>query len=154
MNIVFPQHTHLKTAAFVTANPGSHIGQNPAFRTITYDAAAGITDQTTYALANLPDATLAPGGIPPEWRAEYTFTTQWNLPRIDLPSMNRLYSLITEVPQAAERWHVIFPVSSPVYWAPFSTGSEKLAQATRAFRCASGNLAPADYEHCYCSDRD
>ncbi|MBV9688010.1 MAG: metallophosphoesterase [Alphaproteobacteria bacterium] len=140
--------------ALMTPAVSPIFGQNPAFRTVSYDAAAGITDQTTYALANLADATVAPGGIPPEWRAEYTFTTQWSLPRIDLPSIDRLYSLITEVPEAAQRWHVIFPVSSPVYWAPFSTGSEKLAQAVRAFRCASGNIDPNDYEHCNCSNHD
>jgi hypothetical protein len=89
--------------------------------------------------------------VPPEWRAEYSFTRQWSLPRVDLPSLDRLYSLITDAPAERERWHMVFPVSSPAYWTPFSGGREQLAQAVRAFRCASGNTAPSDYGQCYCS---
>jgi hypothetical protein len=76
------------------------------------------------------------------------------LPRIDLPSLQRLYSLITDDPAAGERWHVIFPVSTPVYWAPFSGGTQQLAQAVRAFRCAAGNIRPSDYGQCYRSGRN
>ena len=137
--------------ALITPAVSPIFGQNPAFRTVTYDAAGGILDQTTYDLTNLPQATAAAGGVSPEWREEYTFTRQWSLPRVDLPSLDRLYSLITDAPAASERWHMIFPVSSPVYWAPFSGGSEQLAQAVRAFRCASGNVVPSDYGQCYCS---
>ena len=106
--------------ALITPAVSPIFGQNPAFRTVAYDAAGGILDHTTYELANLPQATTAAGGVPPEWRAEYTFTRQWSLPRVDLPSLDHLYSLITDVPVERERWHMIFPVSSPVYWAPFS----------------------------------
>ena len=137
--------------ALITPAVSPIFGQNPAFRTVVYDSEGGILDQTTYGLTNLPQATAAAGGVPPEWRAEYTFTRQWNLPRLDLPSLDHLYSLITDAPAEREQWHMIFPVSSPVYWAPFSGGSEQLAQAVRAFRCASGNVAPSDYGQCYCS---
>ena len=137
--------------ALITPAVSPIFGQNPAFRTVVYDSEGGILDQTTYGLTNLPQATAAAGGVPPEWRAEYTFTRQWNLPRLDLPSLDHLYSLITDAPAEREQWQMIFPVSSPVYWAPFSGGSEQLAQAARAFRCASGNVAPSDYGQCYCS---
>jgi sphingomyelin phosphodiesterase acid-like 3 len=136
--------------ALITPAVSPIFGQNPAFRTVTYDAAGGILDQTTYDLTNLPQATTGAGGAPPEWRAEYSFTRQWSLPRVDLASLDRLYSLITDAPAEREQWHMIFPVSSPVYWAPFSSGSEQLAQAVRAFRCASGNVAPSNYQQCYC----
>jgi hypothetical protein len=125
-------------------------GQNPAFRTVVYDPAGAILDQTTYDLTNLPSATAA-GATSPEWRAEYTFTQQWQLPRVDLPSLDRLYSLTQKVPEERLRWHTLFPVSSPVYWAPFSGGTEQLAQAIRAFDCATGNIPPSDYRQCYCS---
>jgi hypothetical protein len=136
--------------ALITPAVSPIFGQNPAFRTVVYDTQGGILDQTTYDLTNLPQATAA-GGLSPEWRAEYTFTRQWSLPRVDLPSLDRLYSLITDAPAQREQWHRIFPGSSPVYWAPFSGESEQLAQAVRAFRCASGNLAPSDYGQCYCN---
>jgi hypothetical protein len=137
--------------ALITPAVSPIFGQNPAFRVVNYDAAGGILDQTTYDLTNLPQATFAAGGVSPEWRAEYTFTWQWSLPRVDLPSLDHLYSLITDAPAEREQWHMIFPVSSPVYWAPFSGGNEQLARAVRAFRCASGNVAPSDYGQCYCS---
>ena len=140
--------------ALITPAVSPIFGQNPAFRTVTYDAAGGILDQTTYDLTNLPQATTPAGGVPPEWRAEYTFTRQWSLPKVDLPSLDRLYSLITDAPVERESWHMIFPVSSPVYWARFSAGSEQLAQAVRAFRCASGNVAPSAYQQCYCSGQN
>jgi hypothetical protein len=115
-----------------------------------YDSAGTILDQTTYDLTNLPSATVT-GSAPPEWQAEYTFTQEWHLPRVDLPSLDRLYSLTREVPAERERWHTLFPVSSPVYWAPFSGGNEQLARAVRAFRCATGSVLPGDYRQCYCS---
>ena len=139
--------------ALITPAVSPIFGQNPAFRIIAYDGAGGILDQTTYGLTNFARATADPGAAA-EWRAEYTFTKEWNLPRVDLPSLDRLDTLIAEVPRETERWRMIFPVSSPVYWAPFSGGKEKLAQAVRAFGCASGNLVPTDYEHCYCSDHN
>ena len=140
--------------ALITPAVSPIFGQNPAFRTVNYDAAGGILDQTTYDLTNLAQATAAAGGVSPEWRAEYTFTRQWSLPRIDLPSLDHLYTLITDTLAERERWHMFFPVSSPVYWTPFSGGSEQLAQAARAFRCASGNVAPSDYGQCYCSGQN
>ena len=87
--------------ALITPAVSPIFGQNPAFRTVIYDAAGGILDQTTYGLTNLPQATAAAGGVPPEWRAEYTFTRQWSLPRVDLPSLDHLYSMITDVPVGA-----------------------------------------------------
>jgi sphingomyelin phosphodiesterase acid-like 3 len=140
--------------ALITPAVSPIFGQNPAFRTVTFDAAGGILDQTTYDLTNFPQATTAAGGAPPEWRTEYIFTRQWSLPRVDLPSLDQLYSMITDVPAERERWHMIFPVSSAVYWTSFSGGSEQLAQAVRAFRCASGNVVPSDYQQCYCSGKN
>jgi sphingomyelin phosphodiesterase acid-like 3 len=166
VTVSFAGHTHMDDFRLIADTEGRYgfalitpavspiFGQNPAFRTVTYDAAGGILDQTTYDLTNFPQATTAAGGTPPEWRAEYSFTRQWSLPRVDLPSLERLYSMIMDAPVERERWHMIFPVSSPGYWAPFSGGSGQLAQAIRAFRCASGNLTPSDYGQCYCSGQN
>ena len=131
--------------ALITPAVSPIFGQNPAFRTLTYDAAAGIIDETTFDLTNLPSA------APPQWRNEYTFTQYWNLPRIDVASLDQLYSAVTDDPAQRERWQTIFAASSPAYWAPFSADPQQLAQAVRAFRCASGNLVPSDYGQCYCS---
>ncbi|MBV8504321.1 MAG: metallophosphoesterase [Alphaproteobacteria bacterium] len=164
VTVSFAGHTHMDDFrlagdtrarygfALITPAVSPIFGQNPAFRTVNYDAAGGIVDQATYFLTNFVPATAE--GAAAEWRAEYTFTKEWNLPRVDLPSLERLYTLIAEVPAESERWHRIFPVSSRVYWTPFSTGKDKLAQAVRAFRCAAGNVSPSDYERCFCSGQD
>ena len=120
-------------------------GQNPAFRTVTSDAAGGILDQTTYELANLREAV---DGAPPTWRAEYTFTQAWQLPRIDLASLTQLYAKTADVPSDRDRWHTFLPVSSPVYW------STNLGEAARrgalAYRCADGHVLLPEYAQCYC----
>ena len=120
-------------------------GQNPAFRTVLSDASGGIVDQTTYELANLREAA---DGAPPAWRAEYTFTQAWQLPRIDLASLTQLYAMIANVPVDRDRWRQFLPVSSPIYW-PTNLG-EAASQAALAYRCADGHLLLPEYGHCYC----
>jgi hypothetical protein len=135
--------------ALITPAVSPIFGQNPAFRTLAYDTEGGILDHTTYDLINLPDLTLT-GNILPVWRAEYTFTQEWHLPRVDLPSLNRLFSLVQDVPAERERWRTILPVSSPVYWPQIARGGDSAARAGLAYRCASGNVLLPDYEACYC----
>jgi sphingomyelin phosphodiesterase acid-like 3 len=159
----FAGHTHMDDFRLIGDADGRYafalimpavspiFGQNPAFRTVVYDAAGGILDQTTYDLTNLLDAS-ASGGVPPRWEQEYTFTHQWNLPRVDLAGVERLYSLIRDVPVERERWHAIFSVSSPVYWPRVAGGDGGEVQAARAFSCASGNVLLPDYRQCYCGD--
>ena len=118
-------------------------GQNPAFRTVAYDRAGGILDETTYDLTNLPQAGA---NASPKWRAEYTFTQAWGLPRVDLPSLERLYAMITTQPQDRARWHTLFPVSSPVYWR---MSSDK-PTAIRSYDCATGHTSPAAFAQCWC----
>src|SRR5262249_40671220 len=114
-----------------------------------YDIAGGILDQTTYDLTNLLQAAAA-GGERPAWQLEYIFTQQWQLPRVDLASLKRLYSLSEHLPVQRERWHALFPVSSPVYWHLLSAMGEDEERGIRAFRCATGNALLPDYRKCYC----
>ena len=92
--------------ALITPAISPIFGQNPAFRTMAYDGAGAILDQTTYYLTNLPEATVAGEGVPPVWRTEYAFTQQWGLSRVDLASLDRLYSETGEVPAARDRWRM------------------------------------------------
>ncbi len=120
----FGGHTHMDDFRLI-GDPGGYyafalitpalspiFGQNPAFRTVSWDADGGVLDQTTYELANLFETGA---GVPARWRAEYTFTREWSLPRVDLPSLERLYSAIGDTPELRDRWHALYPVSSPVY---------------------------------------
>jgi hypothetical protein len=135
--------------ALITPAISPIFGQNPAFRTVDYDPQGGILDHTTYDLTNLSDAKLT-GDVPPAWQAEYSFTKEWHLPRADLPNLDRLFSLIQNDPGEGDHWHTVFPVSSAVFWPQISQDANDAARAVRAFRCASGNVLPSDYERCYC----
>jgi sphingomyelin phosphodiesterase acid-like 3 len=156
----FAGHTHMddfrligdanSRYAFTLITPAVSpiFGQNPAFRTLVYDAAGGILDQTTFDLTNLFEA-AATGSTAAEWQQEYTFTEEWHLPRIDLLSLERLYSLTEGVPEERERWHRLFPVSSPVYWHRVAGPGEHTAQLVRAYRCAAEHVLLQDYRQCY-----
>jgi hypothetical protein len=123
-------------------------GQNPAFRTVVSDGAGGLLDQTTYELANLQGA--EDGRAPPAWRAEYTFTQEWQLPRIDLASLTHLYAMVADLPEDRTRWRMFYPVSSPVYWS--ASWGEASSQAILAFHCATGHVLLQSFRQCYCGD--
>jgi sphingomyelin phosphodiesterase acid-like 3 len=129
--------------ALITPAVSPIFGQNPAFRTVTYDSAGGILDQATYDLINLSEADAH---TPPKWQLEYTFTREWRLPRVDLSSLERLHAMITTVPEDRALWHTLFPVSSLVYWTQNHGGADE----TRAYDCAEGHVSIADYRQCWC----
>ncbi len=120
-------------------------GQNPAFRKVVFDDSGGLVDQTTYDLTNLAQIQV---NTPPKWRAEYTFTSEWRLPRLDLPSLERLYTKITQAPEDRARWHDLFAVSSAYYWPHSSSAPE----AIRAYDCATGHVPLDDFRQCDCGN--
>jgi hypothetical protein len=149
----FAGHLHMDdfrliptSAAFVLITPAVSpiFGQNPAFRTVSFDKAGGLLDETTYDLANL---TEADAGTPAAWQAEYTFSREWGLSRLDAASLARLARLIDERPAVRERWRQLYPVSSPIYWLLLGALGDHPA---RALRCAATHLSPQDFNRCYC----
>jgi len=155
----FAGHTHMDDFRLLGDDSGYYaftlitpalspiFGQNPAFRTVVYDPAGALLDQTTYNLANL-EAAAGGGAVPPVWQAEYTFTKVWQLPRVDLASLARLYQMTADVPEDRDRWHALYAVSSPGYWA---MNGAREAQAVRTYRCATSQVSPVDFAKCYCS---
>jgi sphingomyelin phosphodiesterase acid-like 3 len=129
--------------ALITPALSPIFGQNPAYRTVVFDQAGGLLDQTTYGVTNLGEADAA---IPPRWRIEYTFSQEWQLPRVDLASLEQLYTMITTVPADRTRWHTLFAVSSPVYWTQNRGGADQI----RADDCATGHVSTADFRQCWC----
>jgi sphingomyelin phosphodiesterase acid-like 3 len=129
--------------ALITPAVSPIFGQNPAFRTVTYDSVGGIIDQATYDLTNLSETGAR---TPPKWQLEYTFTREWRLPRVDLASLERLHATITTVPEDRALWRTLFPVSSLVYWPQNHGGADE----TRAYDCAEGHVFIADYRQCWC----
>jgi sphingomyelin phosphodiesterase acid-like 3 len=132
--------------------------QNPAFRAVSFDEAGGLLDETTYDLTNLTEATAKPG-TPAAWKAEYTFTREWHLPRLDAASLARLARRIAPaprgpragtqktVPAVRRRWEQLYGVSSPVTALALAGFAGSLS---RAVRCAPAHLRPRDFDRCYC----
>ncbi len=129
--------------ALITPALSPIFGQNPAFRTVDFDRAGVVLDETTFGVTNLGATGAA---MPPHWQVEYTFSPEWQLPRVDLPSLERLYAMITSAPSDRVRWHTLFPVSSPVYWTENSGGADEV----RANDCATGHIGAAEFRECWC----
>ncbi|HJU18951.1 MAG TPA: hypothetical protein VJ770_21050 [Stellaceae bacterium] len=158
--VAFAGHLHMddfrlienrgKPVGFILVTPAVSpiFGQNPAFRTVSFDEAGGLVDETTYELANL---TAAGAGAPTAWKAEYIFTREWRLPRLDAASLARLAQRLDEKPSARERWQQLYAVSSPVYWRLLALLG---ASPARAFRCAATNLSPPEFDRCTCGGSD
>jgi sphingomyelin phosphodiesterase acid-like 3 len=136
---------HFFSFVLITPALSPIFGQNPAFRSVVFDNAGSLLDQTTYVLTNLSEVDA---NTPAKWQPEYTFTHEWRLSRIDLPNLERLYAMITQAPEGRTRWHTLFVVSSPFYW-PHSSSA---ADVIRAYDCATGHVSVADYRQCWCED--
>lgn len=140
-------HLHIDTyrldnrTAFALTVPAISpiFGQNPAFKTLSYDTAGRLDDATSYELPSLS------GGA--AWVAEYRFTSEWRLPRLDLASLGRLYQRIGAEPQARARWLSLYALSNGSFWPSEAAEKEKRA---RAAYCAAGHLSAAGFAACYC----
>jgi sphingomyelin phosphodiesterase acid-like 3 len=114
-------------------------GQNPSFRVVSFQAGGHLTDQTTWYLTNLPSASGRGSGI---WKPEYTFSEQWQSPRLDAAALDAVYNHIRSDPEASQRWMTLLDVSSTYRPLP--------ATAPRAMECAIANLDATAYRACYC----
>lgn len=123
-------------------------GQNPAFRVVSFDEAGGLLDQTLYDLTNLTNAGASTSrGTPAAWKAEYTFTREWRLPRLDAASLARLAQMIVQKPAVRRQWLRFYGVSSPIIALALAVHGGRPA---RAVLCAPAHLTPQDYDRCYC----
>lgn len=122
--------------------------QNPAFQVFAYDASGSILDSTTHYVANL---TAAASGATPEWQSEPRFTQAWQLPRLDLSTLETLYDRIGMDRDAGTRWLLRYAVSRAEFWPlPLDKGLVSDNVFT-AYRCAIGNMSVADFQTCYCA---
>src|SRR5271165_5182047 len=113
--------------------------QNPGFRIVTFDRDGSLTDQTTYYLTNLKQASSKVRG---RWKKEYQFTLEWKMTRLDLASLGTIYSDIQTNRTARDRWLKLYNVSSSAAIVPPDT--------VRGLYCAIGALDVAAYQSCYC----
>ncbi len=149
----FAGHTHMdgfrllseggQPFGFVMMNPALSpiFGQNPAFRRVTVNGDATITDQTVSYLANLPDAV---GGAVPQWQQEADFATAWHLKRFDLANLEQLYRRLGHSAADRSRYFDQYAVQGPA--------RNDIATANAAvYRCTAGGDLLAEVAHCICA---
>ena len=147
----FAGHTHMDDLRLISAHGADEafvlitpavspiFKQNPAFRIVDFSSDGSVVGQSTYYLTNLKDATSTRPG---EWKKEYQFSREWNVKRLDLQSLGRIYSEIQDNQTAREQWKKLYTVSSSA--EPLSPN------VVRGLYCAMGALDPASYASCYC----
>jgi sphingomyelin phosphodiesterase acid-like 3 len=147
----FAGHTHMddfrlvNTAginqAFVLIDPAISpiFSQNPAFRIVIFRNDGSLANQSTYYLTNLRQASRKTRG---RWKKEYTFTSEWRQPWLEVDTLGVIYGQIQAKKEARDRWLKLYEVSSPVAKVP--------ADAVRGLYCAIGALGLLEYERCYC----
>ena len=156
----FAGHTH-RDEFRLTGEAGGHdgfvliapalspiYGQNPAFQVFAYDASGGILDTATHYVANLTEAAR---GAAPEWRTEPRFTEAWQLPRLDLGTLETLYDRIGTDRDAGTRWLLRYAVSRTEFWPLPQDQGLVPDKVFTAYRCAIGNMSVADFQSCYCA---
>jgi sphingomyelin phosphodiesterase acid-like 3 len=114
------------------------VGQNPAFRVATYRNDGVISDEATYYLANLTEATQ---GAAADWKLEYEFAKTWGARQVDFASFRKLAREIESKPDVRERWTELYSVS----------GKEETALTKKTFAplfCATVNETDADFQIC------
>ncbi len=130
----------MKTSPFVIIGPAVSpiTGQNPTFRTVSFDSHGTLKDQTTYVLRNLKESVQ---GKQPLWNIEYDFDKEWHLKGLNAASYSFLFArLLNSADDAASRW-------MPLYSTSHVPDSLTL-DGFRAFYCASSYIAAADYQTC------
>ena len=147
----FSGHTHTDDFRLVSADgvnqafvlvdpPVSPIyRQNPSFRVVSFAGDGSLADQTTYYLTNLK---TAGGAVRGKWKREYRFSKEWNVRRLDLESLGKIYGEIQGQPTARDQWLQLYNVSSSDVVVPPDT--------VRGLYCAIGALSVPAYASCYC----
>lgn len=156
----FGGHTH-RDEFRLTGQPGRHdgfvlivpalspvFGQNPAFQVFGYDGLGGILDITTHYAANLE---AAAAGAPVEWRTEPSFAAEWQLPRVDLSTLETLQGRIWADRETGTTWLLRYTVSQASLWPLGPAQGLAPDRISSAYYCAIGSDTVADYQACRCS---
>jgi hypothetical protein len=148
----FAAHTHTDTfrligargsdEGFVLINPSISpvFRNNPAFRVVSFNNDGNLTDQSTYYLANLQDASNT---TPAQWKKEYQFSQEWKTKQISAASLGALYHQIRTDEKSMARWLKLYSVSS--------TAVQEPPGDAQGLYCAVGSLDPRTYTTCFCA---
>ena len=149
----FAGHTHMdgfrllsdngNAFGFVLMTPGisPNVGQNPAFRRVTIDTDGGLIDQSTYYLANLPDAVL---GATPQWRLEMAFDKTFGLSRIDVANLGTLSRRLGSDQATRRQWVDAYGVQGPAR-------ATVTPQNFAVYRCTAASDRSDDVARCSCA---
>ncbi len=132
-----------KPFGFVLMNPAISpiFGQNPAFRRIQLGDDGTLSDESVYYLANLP---AAASGAAAQWQLEMSFDSTWNLPRVDLASLDELYRRLGASTATRDRWLDSYAIQGPT--------RATLNEANYAiYRCTAGSDRATDVARCSCA---
>lgn len=145
---------HLHTAAFrILRNRGAGFGfvmiapalspifgQNPSFTRVALNDNGAIADETTFYLANLPQAAT---GEAPRWQAEASFDSAWGASGFDTASLETLYRRMATSPAVRERWIARYGVQGPA-------SAAITPQNAATYRCSVGSDLIEDFARCLC----
>ena len=105
-------------------------GQNPTFRTVSYDSHGNLKDQSTYYLKNLTEP----------WQLEYDFDKEWHLKAPNAQSYSTLFTQLANSTDTTARWLTLYSTSN--------VPSTLKRDAFRPLFCAEGNLTAQAYQTC------
>lgn len=118
----------------IIAPPVSPItGQNPTFRTVTFDSHSELKDQTTYYLKGLTETEHS-------WVLEYDFAKEWHLKGLTYKNYSALFARLGTSPEVTTRW-------MSLYSASHVANSLNLTTA-RSYFCTVGNISTQAYQSC------
>jgi len=121
----------------IGAPPVSPItGQNPSFRTVQFDSAGQLLNESTYFLSNLTETAA---DTPPNWQLEYDFRSAFNLPGLDASRYSLLASQLAQPSETTARWTSFYSTSSSGSINPANFGH---------YYCAIANISIAEYNAC------
>ncbi len=115
------------------------VGQNPAFRLVTYQSDGKLRDATTYYLSNLNDLGSDDAGA--DWKAEYNFAQAWHINRLDFKNFNKVYQAVQKSSAMQARWSTLYSVSHP-------EGDAITPETFPWLFCATGNMTETAYKGC------
>lgn len=114
------------------------VGQNPAFRVVSYGENAELTDATTYYLSNL---STFDSGQKADWKPEYAFKQKLGMSSLDYDSFKKLFDEVESTPDMRSRWMMFYGVSHP-------QGKSITPQTFPWLYCAAGNPTESSYDAC------
>lgn len=115
-----------------------NVGQNPAFRVVSYQSNGALRDATTYYLSNLSDFD---NGEKPDWKPEYSFDKTWAVNHLDFQNFNNLFHKVELEHELRARWATLYGVSQP--------GAGGITNATFPWLfCAAGSVSETNYNAC------